>query len=296
MKTLNFVMTILDKLKLYEISIIIYRCLYHHGLLKTTLKKLKHQGVNSFSFNCFREVKSSDTLFILGSGSSINKLSEEHWKEIASADSIGLNFWLLHDFVPTFYQFEAPRGERKSFFENKIRQNSDRYRDVKFIYKGTDRDLIDHANIPDEILMNMYLSKKIPIPCENVTRLNRSLKFLAFLRFWRLTEGLLHARASLSTAVYFGLVMGYKKVVLLGVDLNTIEYFWQENVSKDGAASFDTGQQGAVHKTLEKKDKSLSIDKIIYSINENMLTSNGVKLYTGFKSSALWPEIDSYFE
>ena len=47
--------------------------------------------------------KQSDTLFILGSGGSIATCSDKQWETIGKHDSIGFNFWLLHEFVPTYF-------------------------------------------------------------------------------------------------------------------------------------------------------------------------------------------------
>src|SRR5205085_6794487 len=53
------------------------------------------------------QLKTSDTLFILGSGPSINAISPDRWEAIARSDSIGFNFWLYHPFVPKIYFFES---------------------------------------------------------------------------------------------------------------------------------------------------------------------------------------------
>ncbi|NJK93065.1 MAG: hypothetical protein HC904_15340 [Blastochloris sp.] len=52
----------------------------------------------------------SDTLYILATGSSILHLPERAWKDIAQADSFGINFWLYHSLVPTWFSCELPRS------------------------------------------------------------------------------------------------------------------------------------------------------------------------------------------
>ena len=51
--------------------------------------------------------KRSDTLFVLGSGPSINRIPQERWRAIAAHDSVGFNFWPYHPFVPTFYLWKV---------------------------------------------------------------------------------------------------------------------------------------------------------------------------------------------
>ena len=61
------------------------------------------------------------TAFILGSGASINNLSEGNWAEIRQNFSIGLNFSLLQDFVPNAYSAETPDYPHDPGFEENER-------------------------------------------------------------------------------------------------------------------------------------------------------------------------------
>jgi hypothetical protein len=71
-------------------------------------------GLGSIFNEDFKYKKTSDTLYILGSGPSINHLSSKCFSLIKEADSIGFNFWFAHEFVPSFYCFQHTRfgGER----------------------------------------------------------------------------------------------------------------------------------------------------------------------------------------
>ena len=61
--------------------------------------------------------KKSEIVFILGSGSSVNDLSDNDISHIEKHDTIGFNFWLYHDIVPDYYIFETPRDSiRKEEF------------------------------------------------------------------------------------------------------------------------------------------------------------------------------------
>ena len=59
----------------------------------------------------------SDTVFILATGSSINGYPDSHWKTIEAHDSIGLNFFLLHDHVPTYYVMEKVLSNHRALLE-----------------------------------------------------------------------------------------------------------------------------------------------------------------------------------
>ncbi len=51
-------------------------------------------------------IKTSDTVFILGSGWSINEIPDNRWDVIGRHDTIGFNFWPVHPFVPRIFVFE----------------------------------------------------------------------------------------------------------------------------------------------------------------------------------------------
>jgi hypothetical protein len=59
-------------------------------------------------------VKTSDTLFILGSGSLINELDDDDWRLIAAHKSVGFNFWPIHKFVPTYYFYETSKHDDRN--------------------------------------------------------------------------------------------------------------------------------------------------------------------------------------
>ena len=54
------------------------------------------------NLNQLRSFKTSDRIYILGSGESILDISKQEWDEINSHNSIGFNHWYVHDFEPTF--------------------------------------------------------------------------------------------------------------------------------------------------------------------------------------------------
>ena len=72
---------------------------------KIRLNKFQLNG-KRFDTSVIKRYKTSDTLFILGSGPSICELNSKHFKIISDHDSIGFGFWCIHDFAPTYYMME----------------------------------------------------------------------------------------------------------------------------------------------------------------------------------------------
>lgn len=181
--------------------------------------------------------KRSNTIFILGSGSSVNDLTDADWAFIGTHDSIGFNYWLLQDFVPTFYFVELGTA---SLAED------------EYILRLLDRRLPDLGGMP------IIVESKCWLRHDGVTsRLPRRLRSQVFfyapyyLRttsfdvvewlmrrgrwFWRYgscdLRAIVHHRASLSAIVLFAFLAGYEEIVLAGVDLSNSVYFWEADSS-----------------------------------------------------------------
>lgn len=78
----------------------------HLRYLRLFFSSLKQTGRFPSTPREITRLRTSEKLFILGSGLSINEIVD--WAHIAAHDSVGFNFWLIHDFVPDFYFIETP--------------------------------------------------------------------------------------------------------------------------------------------------------------------------------------------
>lgn len=85
---------------------------------------IRHHRLRRLTLDMLIEKRSSDTLFVLGSGASVCQYSHDQWATIGMADSIGMNNWILHDFVPTFYAAELIADESwlQTYSSNLIRR------------------------------------------------------------------------------------------------------------------------------------------------------------------------------
>ena len=76
-------------------------------------KKLQKENYISFKknkpkliFDVLNNKLNFNKVFVLGSGSSINELSDKNFDEINSNCSVGINKWIFHDFVSNIYMIE----------------------------------------------------------------------------------------------------------------------------------------------------------------------------------------------
>lgn len=249
---------------------------------------------NIEDFNA-KKYKTSDTLFVLGSGASINSLKEEHWQEIRNSDSIGFNFWPLHDFVPTYYVFEVPfTHKRRELLIEILNSKSKDYSNTPII-KKTSNVTIDLNRFNPVIIDNLYLSNDIELP--GMLKFSDVLDRISCDGKLDELSYLLRKRASLSYMIFFAIRCGYKKIVLCGVDLNNTNYFY-DNIDYSDKFSFSkmtSEQSGNLHKTMNSNSSNLTIDKVILEINQKILKKHNIYLYIGSKSSILYPKLKYFF-
>src|SRR5690606_5685681 len=117
-----------------------------HGFEYTVRELVQMYEVNNLSTSWHGELlsdanfnyKRSDTIFLLGSGPSINRITAQQWANIKQHDSIGFNFWLAHKFIPTFYMLQLPPSV--AYFNSLfalLRDKQMMYADVPFLIRGS---------------------------------------------------------------------------------------------------------------------------------------------------------------
>jgi len=259
-------------------------------------------GNNIMNHN-IKKWKSSDTVFILGSGTSIDNITEKHWEHIADKDSIGLNKWPFHEFTPTYHVFELPRIEKKyqncHWYWELLDYRKESYSNIPVIMKDVSRTYydIEPDSIPDWICENILLLPKIQLPGENVRfpdvwfrQINDTNFFDDEIRY------IYQNNASLMFLILLSVKLGYDSIVLSGVDLNNSRHFFEDSRYEDiidhpNSSSRDKNKK---HKTASKNEKKFTIMDIINSMNRLILKPRGISLYIENKNSALYPDLPHY--
>ena len=68
--------------------------------------------------------KGSDVAVFLGSGSSINNITNRQWKTMSKLDTWTVNNWVYHPFIPKFYHLEIKKYNSE-LFKNRMRMRGD---------------------------------------------------------------------------------------------------------------------------------------------------------------------------
>ena len=241
--------------------------------------------------------KRSDTLFVLGGGTSINAITAERWQGIAAHDSLGLNWWLIHPFVPTFYMLEVvteeafPEGFRR-YIEIANRRAPDYAGTVKIAMELDKPGTQSIAHVSPEFRRNLYAAYNLPAPARTEQEFARALRYLAAtgpLRRETRFSTLLKYAASLTTTLAFALKLGYKNIVLCGIDLTTQEYFYQDPQLYPDWAEFEYVPRQSRHDTDVRLEWRIPVSSAIAVMRRELLEPAGVELYIENRGSALWP-------
>lgn len=263
-------------------------------------QKIRESGLRSINALDMTKIKKSDTLFILGSGASVNDLTEKDWDYIASCNSIGFNYWMAHPFVPDLYFTEPPPNERVwAEYLGQYEASKEAYASVPFIvnFKHWQKDLERYplSSIPGPLHKNLYYYAPYYL------RLNKPWMIRLALMTWKSKgskpdrfDWLILQRASLGMLIMFGLFTGFKHIVLVGVDLSNTQYFFEDK-SKEFRYHPPNIQKGSVHRTvddtLDINRVSITIDRYVYLLNDVLLKPAKVSLYVANEKSLLYPRL-----
>ena len=88
-----------------------------------------------------------------------------------------------------------------------------------------------------------------------------------------------------------GARLGYRQVVLCGIDLRTQEYFFQEPSRFPKYAELEFLPRLQPHDTNTPLQWRLPAAEVVQQIDRQFLQPEGINLYLENSNSALWPNI-----
>jgi hypothetical protein len=266
---------------------------------KLASRRIADAGLPLITAERLQRVKRSDTLFVLGSGSSINNIPASRWAAIRQHDSIGLNYWLYHDLVPTILYFEVMPDHEDSLigsFTGMANALAPRYRDTLKIASEFHNGVRLPAGLSPEFRETLFAHVSVPMFVDTDTQLSTSLRLLKGLgvfRPGRPPRTLFKHAGSVTAAISLAVNMGYRRIVLCGIDLTSPQYFFQDKALYPEAGAFFGAIQEGKHETLLPGLYRLTYpaDKVIPAIKKHVLDPMGIALFVEDASSALHPKI-----
>lgn len=271
-----------------------------------TVKRLRNARQLKGNGSIFRllkgQVVKKKTFFILGSGSSVCELGQEQFDQIDSEVSVGINVWAGHDFVPSMYSLEPGRYPASG-------------REIKhrgFITKRLESDLVvkrsplilelrpqhpfhptQSVYIPAPLSENSHLLGRV-----NFLRSNseRGLRVDIFLILVAIALRVVPPSvlpdngATVVRLIFLAYILGFREIVLVGVDLNTNPYFWYA----PGCAgkyrelrNLFPRPVGKPHDTLETLNRPYDSRIFIIELARLLERHFGTKIWSGSRTSSL---------
>ncbi len=249
---------------------------------------LKYKIFNAKSIH----IDSSKTCYILGSGGSVNKYERMVWFKISNEYSIGFNDWLIHNFIPQLFVIELyDNKENYEIYLNNLKIYLKKVSNVTFILKLTKlskKSLNFYNRIKNHFGNNkFYVLYIFEVPGNNL-RLFES----KFNKLYSKTNLYFSKRASIAPLIILASKIGFKKIVLCGIDLNNSIYFYDEkNSDLDNRMNKPIFNRyvGSSHSTnIVSPNNKVKIDEVIKVINNKFSHNRVCEIYIGSKSSELY--------
>jgi hypothetical protein len=187
--------------------------------------------------------KKSDTVFVFGSGFSINQIDTGAWARISAHDTISFNWFIYQDFCDIDYHVI-----RETFFAD----TAGRLKQVVRHYAET---LEKNGRYAGAALLiqkgrtassgNAMIGSRLIDPRRMIYRFETASRDRLAPPSTDWAAGLAHNAGTLCDSVNFAILGGWKHIVLVGVDLYDRRYFWlgHDELSRsetDLSASIDT--------------------------------------------------------
>ena len=242
------------------------------------------------------------TLFILGSGNSVNELGPDQFAEIDANFSIGINVWVAHHFVPNMYSLEGggfpaslEEQTHRKFLADELNHRS-KFEKAPGVIQLAPR----HPHVPAQIvsvagetLTRSTLVGRVNLPkAASLRGLDRDLTvILRGLRLGMTPDGVLpDCGATVVRLIFLGFQRGFRRIVLVGVDLSDSPYFWCSDRLSPGFEKLRElfpRPAATEHDTMSTDNRPYSAKDFILRLSNELRRRYGVEVYVGSESSSL---------
>jgi hypothetical protein len=246
----------------------------------------------------------SGELFILGSGPSVLELTEANKQRMRAGTTIGLNSWALHDFIPDAYSFEEMENDQyvsvaaglsAVLARQEVLDANPLVLHLRSRLTTPSRRLV---SIPPELQSNTRYYGRVNVETRRVGNLEYDL--VALLRAQRngaLTPHvLIDSGLSVARMMSLGILRGFASIVLIGVDLNSSRYFFEDDPSyltRNNLDDFNPWvSRSATHDTEETLNRNFPASTFLPALARASAVIGGPAIYVGSRSSKLSSEID----
>ena len=261
-------------------------------------------GVSVFSprelETALRSKPEASVFFILGSGSSVNKLSEEQFSMIGRHRSVGINYWAGHPFIPDFYALESmPFVGDGNDFDRCLRLISTprqlRVESPVLILRT--RNSAAHTALGRFRAVSsakvFFYGRVTPLTAK-LKNLLRDIPRLHKILDRHAGQLVIDSGATVVRMIGVARQMGFRNIVLVGVELDNTRYFWEEENFDPPADLVPVNNQSATtHESNSLQNRPFRAQDMILALHES-LQREGVTLSLALKTGALSGHLPTY--
>lgn len=272
--------------------------LFELDLKRVLIRNYREVQFDLYDLKCFNITKfpvKGNHFFIFGGGYSINQLGPAEFEFIKKNTSIGLNKFFAHQFQTDLHLIEGFRDNEvlskdyKWFVDNSMALIN---QETVVLIKDANTSNIEYLKLKTletKLKEKIYKLPKLEIPGRSNESIKKALKRIYDKNIHN--EYFLFSRSSVSTAISIGYRLGFKKIVLLGFDMNNGKYFFHKNgfaKNPNVTTPIESYQKiNEPHSTVNPLINCVTVDKTIYSLKSEILEPSGVKLFVASQDSKL---------
>lgn len=235
-------------------------------------------------------IAKSRTIFILGSGQSINNLTYQDFNIISQHDSIGFNYWLIHDYTPTHYMFQWSPD-----LIAMLKQNIERLSNMNLLVRSIHLPRLSLSSMFDFLPKSVCLSfvpelafhsncvfdlNQIHILLEALSAFKNNTSFLLVPKFF----------ATIGLIIPWAARNGYTNVILAGFDMDSPGYFWNNSFYSGRSYNFSLPTEGHAMLHASSSFMGTTIPDYLAFSSKWYFKSLGVNIYS-YKCSNLVSKI-----
>lgn len=254
-------------------------------------------GVRFFNQRTADQATANQTMFIFGTGPSINELTPANWSFVHSQQSIGINYFSLHSFIPNFYFFEPARDRSLRNAWHGLESTIGAPLDTRILlYSPGRRYTQDWESVMGSLHFSLKESVELYVGhyplARNQKSLEREYSFLLSKTYYANNRfAVVDPSFTVGRALWFAINQRFKRVVLVGIDLNSANYFYQDSMYKLKAPQITSGRipwgkEGNVHKT-ESAEKRVSASAGIKALVQGAKIVSETEVLVSSRSSKL---------
>lgn len=241
----------------------------------------------------------SQELFILGSGPSVLELTPTQLERMRVGTTIGVNSWVLHDFIPDAYSFEEMENDDYVAVAAGLSTALSRPEVAKanplvlHLRPRMDTPSQRLVTIPQHLSNNTRYYGRVTVETRQTKNLERDLVALlkAGISASLPPQILVDSGFSVGRMASFGIMRGYSAIVLVGVDLNSSRYFFEEDPSylkQHNLTDFNPWvSRSDTHGTEEKTNRHFAASEFLPALAKASEAMGGPQIYVGSPTSKL---------